>query len=160
MSSKKILYICGSMNQTTMMHKVSKQLPAYESWFSPYYADGFVGKLAQTHLLDFSVLGGQFRERTIQYLKENNLNIDFGGVRNNYDLVFTCSDLVVPENILNTKVILIQEGMTDPENFMYYLVKGLGLPRWLASTSTTGLSDCYDKFCVASEGYKELFIRK
>src|SRR5690554_1739141 len=103
MSSKKILYICGSMNQTTMMHKVSKQLPAYESWFSPYYADGFVGKLAQTHLLDFSVLGGQFRERTIQYLKENNLNIDFGGVRNNYDLVFTCSDLVVPENILKDR---------------------------------------------------------
>jgi len=50
--------------------------------------------------------------------------------------------------------------MTDPENFMYYLVKGTGLPRWLASTSTTGLSDCYDKFCVASEGYKDLFIKK
>ena len=50
--------------------------------------------------------------------------------------------------------------MTDPENFMYYLVKGLGLPRWMASTSTTGLSDYYDKFCVASEGYKNLFIRK
>ncbi|HEX3075008.1 MAG TPA: CDP-glycerol glycerophosphotransferase family protein, partial [Ignavibacteriales bacterium] len=28
------------------------------------------------------------------------------------------------------------------------------------STSATGLSDAYDYFCVASEGYKELFIRK
>ncbi|OGU76334.1 MAG: hypothetical protein A2V93_06300 [Ignavibacteria bacterium RBG_16_34_14] len=148
------------MNQTTMMHQISKHLSEYDSYFSPYYAGGFLGKVAQTHLLDFSVLGGQFRERTTKYLKSNDLNIDFGGKLFDYDLVFTCSDLVVPKNILNKKVILIQEGMTDPENFMYYLVKKLSLPRWLASTSTTGLSDCYDKFCVASEGYKDLFIRK
>jgi hypothetical protein len=158
--SKKILYICGSMNQTTMMHKISEHLSGYDSYFSPYYADGFIGKISRTHLLDFSVLGGQFRERTFNYLKSNKLNIDFGGKLFDYDLVFTCSDLVVPKNILNKKVILVQEGMTDPENFIYYLVKGLGLPRWLASTSTTGLSDSYDKFCVASKGYKDLFIRK
>ncbi|MDO8550868.1 MAG: hypothetical protein Q7S39_12055, partial [Ignavibacteria bacterium] len=97
---------------------------------------------------------------TINYLKSNNLKIDFAGKLNEYDLVFTCSDLVVPKNILNKKVILVQEGMTDPENFIYYLVKGLNLPRWFARTSTTGLSDCYDKFCVASEGYKSLFIIK
>jgi hypothetical protein len=143
-----------------MMHQISNQLEQHDSWFSPYYADGFVGKLSQTHLLDFSVLGGQFRKRTFKYLQENNLKIDFGGTKNDYDLVFTCSDLVVPKNILDKKVILVQEGMTDPENFMYHLVKGLGLPRWLASTSTTGLSDCYDLFCVASEGYKKLFERK
>lgn len=148
------------MNQTTMMHQISNHLSDYDSYFSPYYADGFVGKAAQTHLLDFSVLGGQFRERTIKYLKSNNLKLDFAGKLNEYDLVFTCSDLVVPKNILNKKVILVQEGMTDPENFIYYLVKGLGLPRWFASTSTTGLSDCYDKFCIASEGYRDLFISK
>jgi hypothetical protein len=148
------------MNQTTMMHEISKHLSDYDSYFSPYYADGFISKASQTHLLDFSVLGGQFRERTIKYLKSNNLNIDFRGKLFDYDLVFTCSDLVVPKNILNKKVILVQEGMTDPENFTYYLVKGLNLPRWLASTSTTGLSDSYDKFCVASKGYKNLFIRK
>ena len=148
------------MNQTTMLHQISMHLSDYDSYFSPYYADGFIGKIAQTHLLDFSVLGGQFRERTIKYLRSNKLNIDFGGKLNNYDIVIICSDLVVPKNILNKRVILVQEGMTDPENFIYYLVKGLDLPRWLASTSTTGLSDCYDKFCVASDGYKELFIRK
>jgi len=58
-------------------------------------------------------------------------------------------------------VILVQEGMTDPENFAYHLVKVFPfLPRWIASTSTTGLSDLYDVFCVASEGYRDLFIRK
>ncbi len=148
------------MNQTTMMHQISENLPEYESWFSPYYADGYIDRLSKTHFLDFSVLGGQFRKRTINYLAENNLKIDYGGTKYNYDLVFTCSDLVVPKNILDKKVILVQEGMTDPENFIYHLVKGLGLPRWLASTSTTGLSDCYDKFCVASEGYRDLFIKK
>jgi hypothetical protein len=157
---RKILYICGSLNQTTMMHQISQRLPDYDSWFSPYYADGFIGKLSQTHLLDFSVLGGQFRKRTAKYLRDNNLNVDIGGKLFDYDLVFTCSDLVVPKNIINKKIILVQEGMTDPENFFYYLVKGLGLPRWLASTSTTGLSDSYDKFCVASEGYRDFFIRK
>ncbi len=50
--------------------------------------------------------------------------------------------------------------MTDPENLIYYLVKWLKLPRYLASTSTNGLSDAYKVFCVASKGYKELFIRK
>jgi hypothetical protein len=50
--------------------------------------------------------------------------------------------------------------MTDPENLMYYLVRLLGLPRYLASTSTTGLSDAYDAFCVASYGYRDLFVAK
>ena len=49
-----------------------------------------------------------------------------------YDLVVTCSDLVVPKNIRHGRVVLVQEGMTDPENMAYYLVKYLGLPRYLA----------------------------
>ena len=35
-----------------------------------------------------------------------------------------------------------------------------GILDYLASTSTTGLSDAYQAFCVASEGYREFFIRK
>jgi hypothetical protein len=160
MTRKKLLFICGSMNQTTMMHQISKQLNYCECYFSPFYGDGFVGYLSKTHLLDFSVLGGQFRERTLNYLESNNLKIDYEGKQNDYDIVFTCSDLVIPQNIRNKKVILVQEGMTDPENFIYHLVKTLKLPRWIASTSTTGLSNAYDKFCVASVGYRDLFIRK
>src|SRR5207249_7217172 len=33
-------------------------------------------------------------------------------------------------------------------------------PRYLASTAATGLSHAYDYFCVASQGYRDLFIRK
>ncbi|HET6899267.1 MAG TPA: hypothetical protein VFK70_13000, partial [Vicinamibacteria bacterium] len=40
------------------------------------------------------------------------------------------------------------------------LVRGLRLPRFLANTSMTGLSHAYARFCVASEGYRDLFARK
>lgn len=158
--NKKILFICGSLNQTTMMHQISKHLPDFSCWFTPYYGDKFLQKLSDNGLLDFSILGGQFREKTLKYLEDHNLQTDFGGVKNDYDLIFTCSDLIIPKNIKNKKIILVQEGMTDPENFMYHLVRKFHLPRWLASTSTTGLSNLYTKFCVASEGYKDLFARK
>ena len=148
MKKGNILFICGSLNQTTMMHKVSAYLNEYDCYFTPYYSDNIIKFFSNTSVLDFSVLGGQFRKRTIEYLAINNLKLDYEGKDRDYDLVFTCSDLIVPKNIRNKKVILIQEGMTDPENIMYYLVKYLKLPRWLASTSTTGLSKVYDDFAV------------
>ncbi|MFH0344868.1 MAG: hypothetical protein ACHBNF_22705 [Chromatiales bacterium] len=66
----------------------------------------------------------------------------------------------MPRNILETKLVLVQEGMTDPETLTFHLVKVLKLPRWIAQTAATGLSDLYDIFCVASDGYRDLFIRK
>lgn len=161
MHKKKILFICGSLNQTTMMHKISQSFSEdYEFWFSPFYADGYVETVRKAGLLDFSILGGAFFKSTMNYLVENNLNIDYQGKKHNYDLYFTGSDLIIPKNTTGSKLILVQEGMTDPENFMYYLVKYAGFPRWAASTSTTGLSNKFDYFCVASEGYRDLFIKK
>lgn len=135
-------------------------LEDHDCYFTPYYADGVIQQLSEMGLLNFTILGGKFKHDTTRYLAENNLNIDFMGEMFNYDLVYTCSDLIVPKNIIGKKIILVQEGMTDPENFLYHLVKKFKLPRYFASTSTTGLSDTYDYFCVASEGYKDLFISK
>lgn len=162
MSRKKILFICGSLNQTTMMHKISQTFDSdnYEFYFSFYYADGYIEFFRKKGYLNFSILGGKFFEQTYKYLQSNDLNIDYQGKQNNYDLVFTGSDLIIPGNVRRSKLILVQEGMTDPENFMYYMVRYLNFPRWMASTSTTGLSNLYDYFCVASEGYKDLFIKK
>ncbi|MGD1007854.1 MAG: CDP-glycerol glycerophosphotransferase family protein [Ignavibacteriaceae bacterium] len=148
------------MNQTTIMHQISTYLDEHGCYFTPYYADGVIKQLSEMGFLNFTILGGGFKRETTKYLLANNLNIDFMGELFNYDLVYTCSDLIVPKNILGKKIILVQEGMTDPENFIYHLVKKFKLPRYLASTSTTGLSDTYDYFCVASEGYKDLFISK
>lgn len=161
MVKKKILFIGGSVNQTTMMHKISKHLcNSYDCYFTPFYTDGFLEVVRKTGFLDFTILGGKFRKNTEEYLSENNLAVDYRGETNNYDLVFTGSDLIVPKNIRTKKIILVQEGMTDPENLVYYIVKYLKLPRYFASTSTNGLSDMYDFFCVASEGYKDFFINK
>jgi hypothetical protein len=162
MAKQKILYICGSLNQTTQMHQISKELPEFDSYFAPYYPDGYgyIVFVTNAGLLDMTILGGQAKKRTLKYLSENNLNIDENGSQHDYDLVYTCSDLLIQKNIRDKKIILVQEGMTDPENFVYHLVKNFKLPRWIASTSVTGLSYAYDKFCVASEGYKELFINK
>jgi hypothetical protein len=142
-----------------MMHQISKYLNHYNSFFTPYYADGYIDKLAGRGYLDFSILGGNAREMTVNYLIENKLRIDYKGLSHKYDLVLTCTDLIVQKNIRSSKIILVQEGMTDPKNLAYYLVKWFNLPRYLASTSTNGFSDMYDYFCVASEGYRDFFIK-
>lgn len=142
------------------MHQIAQYLSEHECHFTPYYCDGVLKWLTQKGLLDFTPLGGISRQHTVDFLLQKKVKLDFGGIRNNYDLVVTCSDLVIQKNIRHKRLILVQEGMTDPENLMYYLVKSLKLPRYLASTSAYGLSHAYDKFCVASEGYRELFMRK
>lgn len=158
MPEKNLLFICGSLNQTIMMHKISKHLSHYNCFFTPYYADGYIDRLASKGYLDFSILGGNAYAMTANYLKANNLQVDNRGLAREYDLVVTCTDLIVQKNIRNSKIVLVQEGMTDPKNIMYYLAKWLNFPRYLASTSTSGLSDAYMYFCVASEGYRNFFI--
>jgi hypothetical protein len=57
--------------------------------------------------------------------------------------------------------VFVQEGITEPERKLYRLYKILPfLPRYIANTATSGLSNTYDIFCVASQGYAEHFIRK
>lgn len=160
MNGKKILYMCGSLNQTTMLHQISKCLPGHEHFFTAYYSDGAERVAAKLGFLDFSVLGGKFRAQTESYLKKNDLAMDYRGERNNYDLVVVCSDLIMPKNLRKKKMVMVQEGMTDPENIFYHMVKKFRIPRYFGGTATTGLSDFYTYFCVASEGYRDLFIRR
>lgn len=156
-----ILFICGSLNQTTQMHAIARNLmQEHQCYFTPYYGDGLVDLAARMHWLDFTVLGGRHKRETEEYLSLNKLNIDRRGAKHNYDLIVTCSDLLIQKNIHGKRIILVQEGITEPEGIMYQLVKWLKLPRYLANTATSGLSNAYDIFCVASEGYAELFVRK
>ncbi|MDZ4746214.1 MAG: hypothetical protein SGJ05_09465 [bacterium] len=157
---KKILFVCGSMNQTTTMHKISRYLADHDLWFTPCYTDGFLRVLERNRMIEWTVAGLGFQERAVEYCRKNELQVDVGGSLHDYDLVVTCSDLVVPKNIRYKRIVLVQEGMTDPENFAFYLVKYLGLPRYIASTSTFGMSDAYVRFCVASSGYRDVFVRK
>jgi hypothetical protein len=143
-----------------MMHRISTHLSDINCYFTPFYADKLAGKLAASGMLDFTILGGRHRAATESYLKQNALPVDFGGKSRDYDMVVTCTDLLVPTNVLGNRMVLVQEGITEPEIWTYHLVKKLKLPRYLANTAATGLSDAYDVFCVASSGYRDLFIRK
>ena len=158
--SKKVLFIGGSLNQTTMMWQIARELPECDCWFSVYYGDGAVRMLAERGLLDFTILGGSAAQATRKFFAEKNLQTDHRGLSNDYDLVVTCSDLIVPKNIRNKPIVLVQEGMMTPENIVFQVVKRLGLPRYMGNTSMTGLSHAYRKFCVASEGFRDMFVRK
>ncbi|MBL8006051.1 MAG: hypothetical protein JNJ56_00845 [Ignavibacteria bacterium] len=160
MAKKNILFICGSKNQTTMLHQISKYLDDYNHFYSAFYSDGIERFFARLGLLDFSVLGGNFKKQTETYFRQHDLKIDYEGRNDNYDLIVICSDLIVPKKLLNKKMVMVQEGMTDPEIFFYHLVKKLKIPRYFGGTAATGLSNAFTYFCVASEGYRDLFIRK
>ncbi len=165
MAKPKVLFIGGSLNQTTQLHAVAKSLQSdADCFFSPYYGTGVFGWAARRRMLDRTIMGfGAFYDNSISYLTEHGLSIDEQGRKhqNEYDLVVTGSDLFVQHNIRNKPIVLVQEGMTDAENFLYPIMKALKLPMCMTgNTAGTGLSDSYVKFCVASEGYKAKFIEK
>lgn len=155
-----ILFVCGSLNQTSMMHQIARQLEGLNCFFSPYYATGWIGLASRWGWLDHTILGGRHRRDTEGYLAQHALPVDYGGQSREYSLVVTCTDVLVQRNLLGKRMVLVQEGMTIPEGLIYYLVRYLGLPRYFANTAATGLSHAYDLFCVASPGYRDLFIRK
>jgi hypothetical protein len=158
---KRILFICGSMNQTTQMRQVSRHLVEYEQAFTPYYCDGVLELLRRMKRLEFTIIGDRIARRCGQYLRDQGVAIDYGGRKGPYDLVVTCSDVFVQRNIRKNRIVLVQEGITDPEDRHFRLVqRHRWLPRWIAGTAATGLSDAYRAFCVASEGYREFFVRK
>jgi hypothetical protein len=156
---RKVLFIGGSLNQTTMMHKIGQELEGdFECWFTSFYTDGWLDMAVRLGMTDYTTLGNPVRRMTETFLRTAGVRIDRRGERNMYDLVVTCTDLVVPKNIRRRKIVLVQEGMMDPANWRFKLVRTIGLPRFLANTSTTGLSHVYQRFCVASEGFKQQFI--
>ena len=149
------------MNQTTQMHQVSEHLREYEHSFSPYYVHGFDEILRRLGLIEFTISGNKLAGRCLRYLQDQGLPIDYQGRNQPYDLVVTCSDVYLQKNIRDNRIVLVQEGITDPESIISHLIKRLRfLPLWWAGTSMTGLSDAYRAFCVASEGYRDFFIRK
>ena len=158
---KKILHIGGTWNQITQLHQIADMLPEYDHCFSPQYCDGLLRVIQKWGWLDFTAPGRPWVKRIKKYIHDHQLQEDCGGESGDYDLTLITTDLIVPKNILNGKVVLVQEGMTDPENFMFRMVKWFPfLPHWIASSSANGLSNNNDVLCVASEGYRDLFIQK
>jgi hypothetical protein len=157
---KNILFICGTLNQTTQLHAIARELPEHNCFFTPYYLEGFTAILHRLGMLENTAVGGKLSRTVTRYLKEQNLPVDPGGKRDDYDLVVMCTDLLVQKNLRGKRLLLVQEGMTEPEGLRYAGVRLLGLPRYIANTASFGLSNAYHRFCVASSGYRDLFIGK
>lgn len=157
---KKLLFICGSMNQTTQLHQVAKHLSEYEQFFTPYYCNPFLRFFQRRGFVEYTILGRAKQQTVLEYLRDHNLALDYEGRAGLYELVVTCSDIIIQRNIRRSRIILVQEGMVDPEDWKYHIVKNFHLARYFASTSMTGLSNAYMYFCVASERFRDFFINR
>jgi hypothetical protein len=156
----KVLFICGSINQTTQLHQVARELGDTEQRFSPYFGDAFVEWLRRTGLSGSTIGGNKRRGWCLEYLARHGLRADVGGREGGYDLVVSCSDLVVPDVARGTRLVVVQEGLLDAFGRAARACTMLGLPRWFAGTALTGTSGLYDRMCVASEGWRDELVRR
>jgi len=159
---KKILFITGSINQTTQMHQIAEQLPEYDCWFSQIFTDSLFIKsiIKSTSWLDGTVMAGQFKARSEEYVHDHGLQMDYAGKKNKYDLVVYCSDMIIADSLRNNKTIWVQEGMIDKHSPLSKIVKAFRLPTYLSgNTSLNGSANKCDIYCAASEGYKKFFSK-
>jgi len=85
----RVLFVCGSLNQTTQLHQVARELERWDAAFTPYYADPPLDWARQAGLLEFTILGFKLRQRCLDYLATHRLTLDLHGRRGGYDLVHT-----------------------------------------------------------------------
>ncbi len=158
---KKILFIGGTGNQTSMMHQIYGCLASeFDCYFSPFYADGPLDWMAKAGLLEMSLMGNAAYRSNVDFCKKHGLPCDYRGMSHQYDLVYLCTDVIFPNNLKNKKIILVQEGTLMPKDWRFKLVKNLKLPRYIGDSALFGLSHAYEYLCVASEGYREEFISR
>lgn len=160
---KKILFLVGSLNQTTQMHQIALHLPEYDCFFSQLYSSNPVVQLAlKSGLLEGTILGKKLKQRSDEYLRQHNLANDYAAsvYNNHYDIAVLCSDLIVNKDLRKIKTVFVQEGMTDPVTPLAKTVHKFGLPPYLAgNTALNGSTNACDIYCAASEGYKEQFAQ-
>jgi chorismate mutase len=160
----RVFFICGSLNQTTQLHAVSRaldtRLGGIDARFAPYYGDVIIDGMRRLGLIEMSIAGQKRRRWCLDYLSSHGLPIDIAGKRGRYDLVVTCTDLVIPENVRQYPIVVVQEGILDPEGWVAWVTRHTPLPGWLAGTTRTGESGRFDRYCVASEGYRHHFVSR
>lgn len=162
---KDILLICGTMNQTTQMLQIGAELEklGHRAYFSRYYTTGVYRTIENLGLLEFTSILGKQRLTVAKHLDSVGVKQDFEGNARRYDLVLLCTDLLIPNNLPDVPIVLVQEGMTDPETFTRRILRKLhpyGVPLWAATTAASGLSGRWTKFCVASEAYADMFASR
>jgi hypothetical protein len=157
----RVLFICGSINQTSQMDAIARELDDCDPWFTPFYGNRFERALRWSRLAETSIAGNKRRAWCLEYLRDQGRRVDLDGRRGGYDLVVACTDVVVPRNIVGRPYVLVQEGIVDrPDIFAHLWKAAPWLPRWAAGTALTGRSGKFDRFCVASDGYRDFFVAR
>ncbi len=64
--------------------------------------------------MERTIAGHRLRQRCLDYLAEERLAVDLDGHRGGYDLVVTCSDVVVPKNVQGKPMLVVQEAFWTP----------------------------------------------
>ncbi len=107
-----------------MMHEIGSHLAQHNCFYTPYYCDGLLRWLGRSGLLEFTVLGGELRRLTERYLDQHRLPRDERGRQGPYDLIVTCSDLVVQGSVIPA----LEGAQRSP------LFQALRLPRTVPKT--------------------------
>lgn len=156
----RVLFVCGSLNQTTQMHQIARQMPEVEAHYTPYFSDHWFWVLTRKlRMIEPTIVGYKRRGICLEYLTRQGLSVDLHGERNRYDMVLLPNDQILAPSLRDLPAVLVQEGIQDPPDLRYFLWRYLRLfHRVLAGTSTFGLSGRFERFCVASEGYRDHFI--
>lgn len=143
------------------MHQIARELPELDASFTPYYSDHPLMRLGRRlYLQESTIAGNKLRERCLDYLRRHGLAIDEDGQAGAYELVVTCTDQIMPRNIRDKPVVVVQEGILDvPNRFTPLCRRWPWIPRWIGGTAMTALSGHYELFCAASHGYRDDFIR-
>ena len=130
--------------------------------FTPFFSGVAVTTMRRLGLLENTIGGDKLRARCLNYLREHALTVDLDGTSGDYALVVACTDLTLSQQLLGAPLVIVQEGILDPPGLAWELVRRFParFPRWLAGTTGTGLSGKYQRFCVASHGYRDLFIER
>jgi hypothetical protein len=156
----RVLFVCGSPNQTGQMLQVARALPEVEAWFTPYYSD-HLDHLLLTKLgfVEPAINGYRRRGICADELNQRGLRIDLAAERNEYDLWVCPNDAIIPGRLAHLPWVLVQEGIMEQPNWRTWVWRQTRLmPRPLATTATFGLTKGYTRFCVASEGYRKQFL--
>ena len=158
----RVLFIGGSPNQTTQMHRIACALPEVDCWFTPYFSDHWGYRLlVKLGLIESTILGLRRRGLCLDHLNAHGLRVDFCAERNDYDLFVSCNDQVIPPGLAAIPWILVQEGIQEPPSWRTRLWRATrAIPMPLAGTATFGLSERYTRFCVASEGYRRRYLEE
>ena len=156
----RVLFVCGSPNQTGQMLQIARALPEVEAWFTPYYSDWpHHVALLKIGSLEPAINGHKRRGLCADELNRRGLRIDLGAERNRYDLWVCPNDAVLPRALARTPMVLVQEGIMEQPNWRTWVWRYTRLmPRPIATTAVFGLTRRYERFCVASEGYRRQFV--